>query len=190
MTDPTPAPTMPDPWTMTPGEAGAWLAEMSTAASPPPPIAPETSAGARARLDMLAKDSGFATAVFSGDMAANQEFKNLTTLAAGADDVADAVAGTSSDQPFEVTVDGQLPRRAIADFVASMRESGVSDAAIAQALRGDKVPRREFDAVRMLQRARHGDADWCKRLLSGDYTAGREHKLMSIVLSAEIEDAA
>ncbi len=192
MSDVAPAPTTPDPWSMTPAEAGARLAEMTAAASPMPALVPVTPTDASAQLDLLAKDKSFADALFSGDVAANNRFKELVTLASSADDVADAIAGRSPPvHEIQVTADGQLSRSVIDGTVSMLREAGVSDGAIAEALRGDKVSRAEFEAVRQFQRQRHGDADWRGRLLSGDYAATREFHLMSIVLSAGIkEDAA
>jgi hypothetical protein len=176
---------------LSPAEATAKLAEMTAAANPPPPIAPSTAADARRRLDVLVADAVWGKKFTSGDAEARRTFAELTAKAAEADDVAQALDGTAPPQRvLETTVDGALPRHVVAEAVADMRAAGISDAAIAQAVRGDPVSRQEAEAVRHFQRMRHGDPEWCKRLLAGDYAATREHKLMAIVLSAPIKDGA
>jgi hypothetical protein len=174
---------------MTPAEAGAALAKMQADASPPPPLVPATAADARARLDILSKDKGWADRLFAGDVTANREFKDLTALAGSADDTAEAIAGTTSPQPlFETTTGGQLPRRHVNEIVASMREAGLSDGAIGEALNGGKVTRAEMAAAKAFKNMRHGDAEWVKRFLAGSYAERRENMLLSIILTSEIKD--
>lgn len=183
MTEPS---TTPDPTTLTPAEATAALARMQFEASPPPPLAPATAADAARRLEILSKDKAWADRLFAGDVAANKEFKELNALAASGDDTADLIAGTATlQQPFETTIDGQLPRRVVADVVSSLRELGLSDGSIGEALNGGKFTSAELAAVKVFRNSRHGDPDWCKRLLAGDYAARREHVLLSIILSSE-----
>ncbi|MGH7489406.1 MAG: hypothetical protein ACREMY_27970 [bacterium] len=178
-----------DPFTLTSAEATAALARMQLERSPPPPIAPATAADARARLDVLAKNKGWADRLFANDIEARREFAELSTLAAGADDVADTLAGTIPEQPiFETTVNGALPSRTVAEVVASMREAGLADASIEQALRGGKVTSAEVAAAKAFQNMRHGDAAWVNKFLAGDYSARREHMLLSVILSSEIKD--
>jgi hypothetical protein len=176
---------------LSPVEAAAKLAAMSAAASPPPPIEPATAADARRRLDALAGDQAWGARFLAGDAEARREFGELSALVAAGDDAADAINGTAPPpQVLETTVDGALPRHAVNDFIADMRAAGISDDSTAQAIRGDSVSRQEVEAVRQLQRMRHSDPEWCKRLLSGGAAERREHTLMSIVLSAPIKDGA
>ena len=177
-----------DPFTLTPAEAGAALAAMDAGANPSPP-AVQDAQDARARLDLLSRDATWANRLFNGDVAARKEFDDLVAASAAGDNVDDAIAGIEEPAPiFETTTGGQLPRRVVNEVIASMRDAGVSDGAIGQALRGDSFSREEVAAVTALRAKLHGDADWVKRLLSGDYAAKREHLLMSIVLSSPVSD--
>lgn len=161
-------------------------------ASPSPAVlAPKTAAEAAKRLETLGADTAWRDRLFGGDAAARQEFNELTTMKAGADNVADAIAGTARPQQevFETTINGSLSSRVIAEAVASMRDAGVSDGAIDEALRQKKYTAAEVAATKVFRARRHSDAEWCKRLLAGGVTERREHVLMSIILSAGVEDA-
>lgn len=174
---------------LTSAEAGAELARMTAVTNPPPPIAPSTAADARRRLDALTTDAAWGKRFLAGNMAARSEFADLSARVASGDHIVDALAGTAPpQQEFETTVDGALPRRVVAEVVADMRENGISDGAIEQALRGTKVTRVEFEATRQLQRIKHSDPIWTKNLLSGGVQEKREHMLMSIILSADIAE--
>lgn len=177
----------PDPFSMTPAEAGARLAEMAAAASPAPPLAPTTAADARARLDVLTKDAAWTGRFMSGNVEARREFAELTAKVAGGDDVADALDGAPmSERLFETTMNGALSSRVVNEVVASMRELGISDGAIEEQLRDKPVTRSDRAATEAFRNMRHGDADWCKRLISGDAAAKREHILMCSILSREV----
>jgi hypothetical protein len=174
---------------LSPGQATAKLAEMSAAASPPPPIAPATAADARARLDVLTKDQAWGKSFLDGNADARREFASLIEQVTAADDVQQAIDGTAPPaQPLETNINGSPSRRVVAEVIASMRQNGIADDVIAQTLRGDPVTRAEFEAVKQYQRARHGDPDWVSRLLKGGYAERREHELMNIVLSSEVRD--
>lgn len=176
--------------TLSPAEATAKLAEMTAAASPPPPLAPTTATDARRRLDALSGDKAWGKLFLSGDMTARREFADLSAMVAAGDDVADAIDGKAPPPQFETTFGGEQPRRVVNEVIADMREAGLSDAAIGEAIRGDPISKQEVEQVRQMQRMRLGDPDWCKRLLAGDYAARREHILMSIVLTAPIKQEA
>jgi hypothetical protein len=176
---------------MTPAQATAALAALHAALHPPPPVvAPADAQDARARLDVLSRDASFANALFSGSIAARQQFDSLIAAAAGGDDVADAVAGIVEPALplIEATAFGSLPRRAIETTIAGLRDAGLNDATIAEAINLPPVSRAEFMAVQGFQAKCHGDAEWRGRLLSGDYEARRQHTLICVVLSSPIAE--
>ena len=125
--------------------------------------------------------------MIDGDADARRQFAELTAAVAAGDDVADAIAGKEAPaQILETTVGGELPRRHLADLVADMRRDRILDGAIAEAIEGSPVTRAVAEAARQFQRMKHTDPDWCDRLLRGEYSAVREHKLMCIILSSPI----
>jgi hypothetical protein len=185
-------PTAPpvDPWSMTPDQATAALAAMDAAIHPPPPVVPADAQDARARLDVLKRDASFANALFSGSIAARKEWDELTAKAAGGDDVGDAVAGIVelAVPLFETTANGELPRRHVEGAIAALRDAGVNDASIEQAINLPPISRAEHAAAVAFKNMRQGDADWVKKLLANDYTARREHTLMCVLLSSPIAE--
>jgi hypothetical protein len=152
-------------------------------------IAPDPSATAQAQLDVLVANPKFAESFFAGDVAARQQFADLTSIIAGADDVKAAMEGAATPPAlFEITTGKELPARARADAVESLRGSGISDGAIEQALKGTPVSRHEMEMARRYQGARHADKEFVDKLLSGDIAARREQMLLSIILSSEIAE--
>jgi hypothetical protein len=136
MTDTPTAPAPVDPWSMTPDQATAALAAMDAAIHPPPPAVPQDAQDARARLEVLSRDASFASALFSGSIDARKQFNELVAKAAGGDDVGDAVAGIVEPAVplFETTANGELPRRHVEGTIAGLRDSGLNDESISQAI--------------------------------------------------------
>jgi hypothetical protein len=193
MTDTPAAPAPVDPWSLTPAEAGAKLAEMQNAANPPPPLVPQDSQDARATLERLSRDKSWAESLFNGNVATRKQFDELVAKAAGGDDVGDAVAGIVelSTPLFETTANGELPRRHVEGAIAGLRDAGLNDASIEQAIHQPAISRSEFMAAQAFQAKCHGTAEWRSKLLSGDYEATRQHNLLCVLLSSPIkEDAA
>jgi hypothetical protein len=193
MADETPAAPAPvDPWSMTPDQATATLAQMQIDAHPPAPLNPTTPQDARRRLDELTSNKEWGARWVAGGIAEGKEYARLSELANQADEVKDAINNTTPEsQSFsiETTTPGQLNRRDLASVIDTFRDSGLSDDSIAQALNGSKVSRAEYMAAKALKSARHGDAAWRQRWLNGGWAEGREQWLLNIVLSSEIEDA-
>src|SRR5258705_11280875 len=97
----------------------------------PPVVAPATPAEAQARLDGLTKDREWSAKFLAGDPKALKDFKELTAKASEEHDVTNP-----SDAPFQTTMNGELPPRAVASWVGGMRELGVPDGAISEVLEG------------------------------------------------------
>jgi hypothetical protein len=157
-------------------------------------VEPSTAAtdarAAQAALNGLASNAEFANKLLAGDVAAVAEFHRLSGLAAQADATADAIAGIDTPTPtIEIVVGNELPAAATRAAVDQLRDAGFSPKAIEEMFNGKKASRADHEMAKAFQKSRMSDADWTRRLLSGDYTANRELLLCSAVLSAEIEDA-
>jgi hypothetical protein len=193
MTDTPAAPAPVDVWAMSPDQVAAKLAGMDAAIHPPPPLVLQDAQDARAQLDLLSRNASWAESLFKGNVETRKQFDELVAKAAGGDDVGDAVAGIVelSTPLFETTANGELPRRHVEGTIAGLRDAGLNDAAIEQAVNLPPISRSEFMAAQAFQAKCHGTAEWRSRLLSGDYEATRQHNLLSVLLSSPIaEDAA
>lgn len=180
----TPAPASTDSYTLTPEQATAKLAEMAAALNPPPPPAPPANASdARRRLDALSRDPTWSQKFMSGNAEARREFAELTKRVAEGDPVADAMNTPEPVFRIDTTVGGEMPQRAIRDFIADARQAGISEGAIAQALRGEKVSPQEYEATKRFKQMRMSDPEWAKKLAAGDYQATQELRLMGIILA-------
>jgi hypothetical protein len=179
-----------DPWSMSPQDASNALAAMNVAANPPPSVVPQDAQDARATPDRLSRDASWAQSLFSGNVAARKQFDELVAKAAGGDDVADAVAGIVEPATplFETTANGELPRRHVEEAIASLRDSGLNDASIEQAINLPPISRAEFTAAQALGAKLYGSAEFRSKLLSADYEATRQHNLLCVLLSSPIAE--
>jgi hypothetical protein len=174
MVDNTPPPAAPDVSAMTPEAAGATLAQMQLDARPPLPLNPTTASEAQARLQTLTASAEWGKRLLAGGIEERREFAQLTELAAGADNTADAIAGTTPE-PFAIQTVGpnELNSHDRATAVEMFRDAGLRDEVIAEALNGGTVTRAEYAAVKALRSARHGDAAWRQRFLAGGWAERR-----------------
>jgi len=163
---------------------------MTDPTTQPPVSAPANPVEASAQLTARTSDPAWAEKFFAGDVAARREFADLTAAVAKRDPIAEAIAGTAPTPGIETTINGELGSRIMADVVQTFRGAGLSDGAIRQALEGQKVTKQELEAAKRFQEMRHGDAEWVKKLLSGDYAAKRESLLLSIIFSVGADEAA
>ena len=177
-------------YAMTPEEAGAALAAMDRAIHPPPPVVPQDAQDARATLDLLSRDAAFARELFSGSIEARKRFDELVAKSAAGDSVGDAVVGIVEPAVplFETTANGELPRRHVEGAIAALRNAGLNNASIEQAVNLPPISRAEFMQAQALQTRLHGTAEWRGKLLSGDYEATRQHNLLCVLLSSPIAE--
>ena len=189
MTD-TPAAPPADAWSMTPDQATAALAAMDAAIHPPAPLVPQDAQDARAQLDLLSRNASWAESLFKGDVATRKQFDELVAKAASGDNVGDAVAGIVEPAVplFETTANGELPRRHVEGTIAALRDAGLNDESISQAVNLPPISRAEFMAAQAFKARCHGTAEWRNKLLSGDYEATRQHNLLSVLLSSPIAE--
>jgi hypothetical protein len=191
MADDTPAAPAPvDVWSMTPAEVAAKLAGMDAAIHPPPPLIPQDAQDARMQLDLLSRNASWAESLLKGNVETRKQFDELVAKAAGGDDTADMVANIVELTPplFETTANGELPRRHVEGTIAALRDAGLSDGAIEQAVNLPPISRTEFMAAQAFQAKLHGTAEWRSKLLSGDYEATRQHNLLCVLLSSPIKE--
>jgi hypothetical protein len=155
----------------TPAPAPAATPTVPTTASP---------ADAAARLASLRSDSAWGAKLIANDAATVKEFNDLAKQACAGNDL-DLMILSAPDLP-DINIDGQLSPKKVAGEIGSLRESGLSDDVIRELL-SDRVPTpQEIDATKRFKAMRHGDEAWVKKFLAGDYEAGREAKLMSMIL--------
>ena len=89
---------------------------------------------------------------------------------------------------MEVTANGELPRRHVEGTISALRNAGLNDESISQAVNLPPISRAEFMQAQALQSKLHGTAEWRGKLLSGDYEATRQHNLLSVLLSSPIKE--
>jgi hypothetical protein len=170
---------------MTPAEATTALASMKAAydvANGLPVSDP------RARLNTLAAAEGWRTRLLAGDVATMREFRAANEAAAGVDQIGDALAGRVPDG-LVVTMPGELAPAKMAATVNALREVGVRDAAIREALESRPITREVRDLALQRRDQRMSDPEWRKKALAGDLEARRELALLGILLGAPVEEA-
>jgi hypothetical protein len=69
-----------------------------------------------------------------------------------------------------------------------LRDSGLNDESISQAVNLPPISRAEFMSAQALKSKLHGTAEWRGKLLSGDYEATRQHNLLAVLLSSPVRD--
>src|SRR5258707_948834 len=109
-------------------------------ASPAPPA---NAAEARSRIDALIADKEKGAKLLSGDAEVNREYRDLRAKADNpdpADQVAVALSGEIGEMP-DSTV------KMLAETAGMLREVGLSEPVIEQALRGHAVSEQEFKLV-------------------------------------------
>jgi hypothetical protein len=181
--------TQVDPWSMSPQEATAALAAMDRAIHPPP-LVPQDSQDAKATLERLSRDKSWADSLFNGNVATRKQFDELVAKAAGGDAVEDALAGIVEPAVplFETTANGELPRRHVEGAIAGLRDAGLNDASIEQAVNLPPISRAEFMQAQALKSQLYGTAEFRSKLLTGDYEATRQHNLLCVLLSSPIAE--
>ena len=158
MTD-TPAAPPADPWSLTtdqihsltPEQAGAALTAMDAQSIRRRPSFRRMPRTPALQLDLLSRNASWADSLFKGNVETRKQFDELVAKAAGGDDVGDAVAGiVEPAMPlFETTANGELPRRHVEGTIAGLRDAGLNDASIEQA-----VISRQYRAPNLCKRRR------------------------------------
>ena len=186
-----PSPPPVDPWSMTPDQATRRARGNRCAIHPPPSVSPG-GCSRRPRQLGLARQRNTCglQSLFQGHVATRRSSTSSWPRLAGGDDVGDAVAGIiePSTPPFETTANGELPRRHVEGTIASLRDSGLNDASIEQAINLPPIIRAEFMQAQALKCAALWHGEWRSKLLSGDHEATRQHNLLCVLLSSPIAE--
>lgn len=149
---------------------------------------PATAAEATARLAELGSDPAWRDSFLAGSAEKGREFRELTAL----------VSSGKPDEKIEAAMIGLTPPGGMSDYdltqmtetVAHLRGSGIEDAVIKSALKGDPISREEFRLAEAWRDAHMRDTGWARKLFDGDVEAKRQLGLVSIILSSPIKDAA
>jgi hypothetical protein len=148
-----------------------------------PAATPASPAEAATKLETLSKNSEWASKVLTGSGPHVREFNDLIAKRSGSDKLDQVIAGTAEVPWLETTMNGELSTYKLATTVADLRERGLDDATIKQAISGAAVSKAEFDAVKRLHEDRLGDATWTANLLKGAAKERRELTLAQVVLA-------
>ena len=146
------------------------------------PAPPATPAEAATRLDQLKTDPAWMKAFLAGAGETVKQFQDLHQMIAKGDEVDAAMAGV-------------LPELRTSQFMemigtASMlRETGIRDEIIKDVLAGThQVTKAEYDATVRWKADHLSNAEWGKRLTSGDNEARRELALANIIITGGIKE--
>jgi hypothetical protein len=154
---------------------------------PPPSATPTDTAGAKARLDALVKDPAWAKSYWQGNPAVRREFSELTQKIANGNPTQDALAAPPADNfTMETTFGGELNSRARADAVAGLREMGLDDATVTQAMDGAPVSAQELAMAKMLKAARMSDEAWISRYAKGGLLERAEMTKINLIISSAV----
>jgi hypothetical protein len=148
--------------------------------------APKTPADASARLATLQADKTFTDRLLAGGIAERKEWDSLLSLASSGDKVDAAVSmpgGVANSVP-----DSEL--RQLASTAADLRELGLPDEVVRQALSGAPVSAEEYRAVRQWRDERTSDGEWSKKFLAGDALAKKQMTIANIIISGGIKESA
>jgi hypothetical protein len=169
---------------MTHEEATAKLAEAAAAYAPaPPPIDPQNAGDARRRLDVLTKDREWGARFFAGHIAERKEFQALQEKIAAGDPAIGAPPAAGGE--FDFSSEDQPSRQVLNGTVQMLRDAGVGDGAISQALTGKAESAEAIAAVKVFRNQKMSDPEWTKRFLAGGMQEKKEWMLWSIVIAGE-----
>jgi len=127
----------------------------------------------------------------AGDAAVTQEWNGLHERVHRGDDQAKEAKSLADRVAAAMTGD----QRSLSDpeakqmntTAAMLREIGIRDDVVTQALSGHEVTRAEFDVVKNWQTRATRDQEFTKRYLTGDPEAHQKMTLAAIVLSSDIK---
>ena len=140
------------------------------------------------RIAQLTDNREWGKRWLEGGIAEHKEYQRLQAIADQADEVKDAIAGTTPEPNLIETVSpGQLNSRDLASTVEMFRDSGLTDDVIHQAMRGSEVSqvsRAEYLAAKAMKSARLGDEAWVARWSKGGWAEQREMLHINTIVSS------
>jgi hypothetical protein len=155
-------------------------------------IATMTPGEAQAKSTELRSDAGFRGRLLTG--AGTPEFKAFQALNSKSNE-GDAhlnriVSGTAPLPDIDVHLGSELTGHNAMQAAADLRERGIDDAIIKQALAGDGVSEAEYSAAVKLKADLLGDSDFVKKWLGGDRAAAQRMTAIHIILANGVKKAA
>jgi hypothetical protein len=154
-------------------------------------IAAMTPAAAHEKANELQGGAGFRGRFLAGF---TPEFKTLQALkskSAEADASLDRiVAGTAPLPDIDVHLGGQLTAHNAMQAAADLRERGIDDPIIKQALAGNGVSEAEYSAAVKLKADLLSDGDFVKKWLGGDRAAAQRMTTLQIIITGGVKKAA
>jgi hypothetical protein len=167
-------------------EAIKEMVARNRAAPPAPPT--RDAAGARAELDRLYGNQNFLERFAAGDRDARYHFEKLTQQISGYEGPERDYTWKPHDPtPVDTTRGGKdLGAQGTVKELTKLADMGARSDVIDYVLKGGTMTREQLAEVQALRQARHGDAEWRKRLFDGDHEAGREQLMFSIAKASEI----
>jgi hypothetical protein len=149
-----------------------------------PPAQEPTAAEASTQLAAKKADPTWLNAFLGGSGPHVAEFRKLTEIAAKATDEANVEAAMAGKYlPFN---DGEhLARMGTASM---LREEGIGDDVIRQALSGKPVSRAEHEAATKRKADLMRDHEWSKQYLAGNGPQRQEMMLLNIIVSSDVNE--
>jgi hypothetical protein len=157
-------------------------------ASLPPPGSlppPATAIEARTRLNERIVNQEWSAKFLQQDVATVREFHELSAIAADGDKIKAAMDGV-----VPAFVLGGIPDSEqvnLTNLANHLRDAGISDGAIEQALRNGPVAQKEIDAVTRWKESAMKNPEFTKKYLANDPEAYKQMTLANIVLSGKVE---
>jgi hypothetical protein len=101
------------------------------------------------------------------------------------------VAGTEAVPEFETVANGELTTHKMMQAAEQLKNFGLNEATVKQALTGMPTSKAEYDAVRLLHRDMVADREWAAKVLAGDPAAVREMlAAATVIANGYVEKAA
>ncbi|WP_426608648.1 hypothetical protein [Bradyrhizobium sp. McL0616] len=147
---------------------------------PATPALPATPAEAATRLGELKADPKWTASLLSGGPAQVREFQDLHEIAAKGSDVAAAMAGGS---PTMASSD----LREMIGTAEMLKDVGFTPLSIRETLEGRPASQAEVDMATKWKADHLSDAEWVKRLMSGDVEAKRHLLVANVILSSPVK---
>lgn len=140
-----------------------------------------------ATLDSLLADQKFTDRLLAGGLSERREFDAAIAAKSAkseGDHIDHIINGTAQAPIFQTLTGTELGVRDQMTAAAALKDTGVNDAVIRQALEGKPVSKEEYQLVKNHKADLLGDKDFVTKYLSGDRSARRTMTLVQVALAA------
>lgn len=145
-----------------------------------------TPADAFAKLNTLKADQTWTSALLAGNGPQVAEYQKLSTLAVShidGDEIGMAIAGKLYERDSQPH--GHLANIALA---SSLKDAGLDESVIRQAITGAPVSRQERDAAERRKAALFRDQDWTTKMMAKNGPEFEEYNLLNVILAAPVKE--